>query len=116
MSRLLHYDEVAANLTLFLIAGYETSSTALAYSSYILAKEPLIQKKLQDEIDRSLENDNEYDRVHNIIYLDWFISEVLRMFPIAPRAMSRECNTTSIVCGHIVEQGNLYTTTIINAY
>ncbi len=47
---------------------------------------------------------NEYDRVHNLKYLDWFIEKVLRMFPIAPQANSRECNMTTTICGHIIEK------------
>ncbi len=109
MLKELHYEEVVANIFLFMIAGYETTSTALAYCTYILAREPLIQKKLQTEIDLKLgnEDDNEYDQVHNIVYLDWFIREVLRMFPVAPQAISRVCNTTTTVCGHIIEKGQI---------
>jgi thromboxane-A synthase len=99
---------VPSNILLFLVAGYETTSTALAYSSYILAKEPHIQKRLQEEIDQNITNGNEYDQVQKSVYLDWFIREVLRMFPIAPRAMSRECNTTSIICGQTVERGRYH--------
>ena len=48
----LHFDEVGSNIMLLLVAGYETTSTALTYSSYVLAREPHIQKKLQEELDR----------------------------------------------------------------
>jgi cytochrome P450 len=109
MSKELHYDEVVANILLFMIAGYETTSTVLTYCTYVLAREPLIQKKLQAEIDLHPVNkgDNEYDLVHNIVYLDWFIREVLRMFPTAPQAISRICNTTTTVHGHIIEEGSV---------
>ncbi|CAF3792025.1 unnamed protein product [Rotaria sp. Silwood1] len=105
MSKLIHYDEVSHNMLSLMIAGYETTATTLAYSTYVLAKEPLVQKKLQDEIDNYDENKNEYDQVHNMIYLDWFIREVLRMFPAAPQATTRECNTTTVVCGHTIDEG-----------
>ncbi|CAF5047433.1 unnamed protein product, partial [Rotaria sp. Silwood1] len=107
MSKFLHYDEVCANTMLFLVAGYETTATALAHSAYILAKEPLVQKKLQDEINQHEQNNNEYDQLKNMKYLDWFVCEILRMFPIAPRAMSRECNATTVVCGHTIEEGSV---------
>ena len=35
----------------FLLAGYETTSTALGLTAYILATHPEIQRKLQTEID-----------------------------------------------------------------
>ena len=109
MSKELHYDEVVANILLFMVAGYETTSTVLTYCTYVLAREPLIQKKLQTAIDHhpAKEDENEYDQVHNIIYLDWFVREVLRMFPTAPLATSRLCNTTTTVRGHTIEEGSL---------
>ena len=35
----------------FLVAGFETTATTLAYMSYYLALYPDVQSKLQDEID-----------------------------------------------------------------
>ena len=43
--------EVKHQSVLFLVAGYETTSTALSYVSYLLAIYPEIQQKLQQEID-----------------------------------------------------------------
>ena len=43
--------EVFANSIGFLIAGNETTSTALSYTSYLLALNPDVQEKLQSEID-----------------------------------------------------------------
>ena len=40
-----------ANCFIMLIAGYETTSTALGFASYELALNPDVQKKLQAEID-----------------------------------------------------------------
>lgn len=47
--------EVYANTVGFLIAGNETTSTTLAYTSYLLALNPDIQEKLQSEIDAYFE-------------------------------------------------------------
>ena len=38
------------NMILFMLAGYETTSSTLTYCSYILAKYPDEQHKLIDEI------------------------------------------------------------------
>ena len=40
-----------AQITLFLLAGYETTSTALGLTAYELALHPDVQEKLQQEID-----------------------------------------------------------------
>ena len=45
------FQEMQAQSFIFLTAGYETTSTALAFLSYELARHPDIQKKLQQEID-----------------------------------------------------------------
>jgi len=77
-----------------MIAGYETASTALAYVTHILATHPEEQKKLQDHIDTYLEKDTilDYDILNKMDYLDWFIRETLRMYPITPIIINRECS------------------------
>ena len=44
-------EEVVGNVRVLLLAGYETTANALAYTSYLLALNPDIQEKLQSEID-----------------------------------------------------------------
>ncbi len=109
MSKVLHADEVISNVFIFMIAGYETTSTALAYSTYVLAKMPEIQDKVVEEIDQNnWDNINEeaaYEPAANLSYLDLFVREVLRMYPITVKGMTRECNTTTTVCGHTIEKG-----------
>jgi cytochrome P450 len=109
MSKVLHSDEVVSNVFIFMIAGYETTSTALAYSTYILATRQDIQNRLVQEIDQNnyKEEEDDYDTVTNLTYLDLFVREVLRMYPVTIKAMTRECNATTTVCGHIVEEGLL---------
>lgn len=45
--------ELSAMCLLFLLAGYETTSTTLAYIMYEMAVNPEVQKKLQEEIDEN---------------------------------------------------------------
>ncbi len=87
------------NLVLFMLAGYETTSTTLSYSTYVLAKFQGEQQKLYEEIS-SCFNSNSDDADQNGVsisetinlellnkleYLDMFIKEVLRMYPIGNR-------------------------------
>ncbi len=78
-----------------MIAGYETTSTALSYATYILATHPEEQQKLQEHIDAHFDPETEdtmptYEIVSEMDYLDMFIRETLRMFPIAPTAITRQ--------------------------
>lgn len=49
--RLLTNEELVAQCLLFLLAGYETTSTTLAYIMYEMSVNPEAQKRLQEEID-----------------------------------------------------------------
>jgi len=42
--------EIKNNLILFMLAGYETTSTALQYCAYVLTRYPEEQQKLYEEI------------------------------------------------------------------
>ncbi len=67
------------------------------------------EDKLVEEIDQNnwkdINADDTYDKAMNLPYLDMFIREVLRMYPITTKALARECNTTTVVCGHTIEEG-----------
>ena len=77
------------NLILFMLAGYETTSTCLTYCTFVLANHPEEQIKLYEEIEANYpdqvlnDDDINYDKLQNMEYLDMFIKEVLRMYPIA---------------------------------
>jgi hypothetical protein len=110
-SKKLHAEEVGANMLLFMTAGYDSVSTALASCTYVLATESDIQGKLRAEIDEQKWNDDNqlnYDIVMNMTYMDMFVREVLRMYPIATAATKRECTTTTTVCGHEIEKGRYF--------
>ena len=45
-------EDIQAQSLVFLLAGYETSSTTLGFVCYHLAMDTHVQEKLRDEIDR----------------------------------------------------------------
>ena len=51
--------ELEDNAMLFLLAGFETTSTSLALMSYYLALHPEIQEKLRREVDEHFPDANE---------------------------------------------------------
>ena len=97
-------------------AGYETTSTALAYATYVLARNPEVFHKLQAEIDQLPLNDNDesdeeakkypdYDIVAQMPYMDIFVSEVLRMYPIANLGVERCAYEDTVVQGIKIDKG-----------
>lgn len=99
-------------MLLFMIAGYDSVSTALASCTYVLATKSDIQDKLRAEVDKQEWNEDDdqlnYDIVMNMTYMHMFVQEVLRMYPIATAATKRECTMTTIVCGQQVEKGHYF--------
>jgi hypothetical protein len=112
-SKKLHEEEVGANILLFMITGYDSVSTALASCTYVLATKNDIQEKLRAEINEQKWSDDKqlnYDIIMNMSYMDMFVREVLRMYPIAVAAIKRECNITTTVCGQEIEKGRYFPT------
>jgi cytochrome P450 len=109
MSKHLRYTEVIANAVLFMLAGFETTSNFLAYSTYALAKHPDIQERLRLEIDQQWKESEEldYEQVAEMTYMDMFIREVLRMYRVSGQSSSRQCNSATTVCGHQIDEGNV---------
>lgn len=68
--------EAAAQALVFILAGFETTSTSLSFTFYELAVNPDVQATLQKEIDAVLDkHDNKltYEAIMEMEYLDWVI-------------------------------------------
>ncbi|KAL5007480.1 hypothetical protein ScPMuIL_016286 [Solemya velum] len=75
-------DEIIASAVMFFLAGYEDAAAHLAFTTYAMATQPDIQRKLQVEIDNMPTWDRlDMDRVQCLPYLDMCMSESLRMYP-----------------------------------
>lgn len=99
--------ELLSNVFITLIAGFETTSTALAYCTHYLFTHPELQEKLYQEIKESkLTQFNIYDCLNNKLpYLDAFIRETLRLNPIVVQAVHRECAEDTIVGNYLIRKG-----------
>lgn len=70
-------DDLTAQALFFFFAGFETSSTMLCHMSNELAMNPDIQKRLQEEIDRTLKHCDgkiTYEALVKMKYLDMVLS------------------------------------------
>ncbi|KAJ7391626.1 Thromboxane-A synthase [Desmophyllum pertusum] len=100
-------DDIQAQSLVFLLAGYETSSTTLGFVCYHLASDTHVQDKLRDETDRMWPGDEEspsYDVLHKMDYLDMVINEALRMYPPG-FTLQRDCNETCTIKGVTIQNG-----------
>ena len=59
-------DEIVSHGVTFMVAGHETTGSALSYISYHLALYPTIQEKVQLEIDDYFENNPVRATIHII--------------------------------------------------
>lgn len=92
--KLFDFGNVFGTMMLFLLAGEDTLSSALCSSLYVLAKNPDIQGRLLKELSpHSHEETIPLEELDKIPYLEWFLKEVLRLYPPIP-AQVRYVNET----------------------
>lgn len=99
--RKLSMKEIAGQFILFIIAGYETTSSALQFITYELGKNKLIQDKVRKEIRECVCNtqDPTYEQIHNLKFISAVISEALRMYPslhFLTRRSSKACTVNGV--------------------
>ncbi|XP_057671009.1 cytochrome P450 9e2-like [Diorhabda carinulata] len=85
--------DIAAQAMIFFFAGFDTVSSLMSFMAYELALHPEIQKRLREEIEKTLEECNgnvTYSAILKMKYMDMVVSESLRKWPIAI-AIDRVC-------------------------
>jgi cytochrome P450 len=72
--------EILCQISTFLAAGHETTSSALTWCLYALSQSPLSQKRLRDAIHSICPSSPTIDEdIARLPYLDWVIRESLRV-------------------------------------
>ncbi|GMT18988.1 hypothetical protein PFISCL1PPCAC_10285, partial [Pristionchus fissidentatus] len=106
ITKALTLDEVIAQAVVFLLAGYDTTSNALSYTTWMLSRHPEIMKRCQEEIDDvCTEASISYEDCQNMRYLDAVCRETLRFYPLAARAIARTCMKDTTVGEYEIEKG-----------
>ena len=84
----LSRSEIINEVLLFLVAGYDTSSSALSSFIHLVSKHPQVQQKIKEELIKNNENKQlTLDQLDSLVYLDCVIKEVLRFCPPALSAV-----------------------------
>ncbi|XP_033370653.1 thromboxane-A synthase isoform X4 [Parus major] len=106
-------DEIAGQAFLFLIAGYETTTSTLSFATYLLATNPECQEKVLREVDEFFAKHMvpDYQNVQELPYLDMVIAETLRMYPPAFR-FTREAAKDCVVLGQHIPAGAVIETAV----
>lgn len=103
--RRLTDDEILANAVTFLLAGYDTTATALTWLAYCLATNLDVEEKLITEIDSELGGKKpSYDAVFKLQYLDMVLSETLRLYSPVTRS-NRQVVRDTVICGKKIPGG-----------
>ncbi|KAJ6487823.1 cytochrome P450 [Mycena sanguinolenta] len=80
----ISHEEVAAQINVLLLAGYETTSISLTWALIELARNPAMQTKLRDELLQSGQNPTWEELTNHGSFLDAFTCETLRVHPALP--------------------------------
>ncbi|KAH8236984.1 hypothetical protein KR038_001975 [Drosophila bunnanda] len=106
----LNVGELAAQVFVFYVAGFETSSSTMSYCLYELAQNQDIQDRMRNEINTVLEEHDgqlTYESIKAMRYLDQVISETLRLYTLVPH-LERKALKDYVVPGNskfVIEKG-----------
>ncbi|RYP50574.1 hypothetical protein DL769_010934 [Monosporascus sp. CRB-8-3] len=101
-------EEIEVNAILLIIAGSETTATALSGATYFLATHPQVLAKLTDEVRSSFQSEDEID-LHSVAKLRYMLAvldETMRIYPPVPSASPRLVTPGGdTICGEFVPDG-----------
>ncbi|KFM68072.1 Cytochrome P450 3A13, partial [Stegodyphus mimosarum] len=83
--------EIKSNALVVFLAGYETTSSALAFAFHFLVKHPEFQKRIQAEIDHLIKTEGElnYYTVTSLQQIERVLLETMRLYPPAANFVNR---------------------------
>lgn len=112
--RALSDEAIRDHLLTLLIAGHETSSTALAWAFYELARHPEIRHALLESI-AELGPDPDADALGRLAPLEAFVRECLRFHPIVPEFF-RTVRHSYPLAGYEIPEGVILAASILSIH
>jgi cytochrome P450 len=96
--------ELRDELMTLLVAGHETTATAMAWAFYWIHYLPAVRERLLAELD-SLDSDPDSEAIARLPYLGAVCSETLRIYPVALIASPRVARQRVRIVGRDYEAG-----------
>ncbi len=89
--------EASDEIVTFVLAGHETTATALTWASYLLAQHPEVSGRMEAEVDAVLGNRRlVFDDLPNLRYTSAVLMETMRLYPPAPMFGRRACEEVKL--------------------
>eukprot|EP00803_Ostreobium_quekettii_P009904 evm.model.scf_51.15 EVM.evm.TU.scf_51.15 scf_51:142967-148763(-) len=89
-------------------AGHETTATTTATTIYLISKNPRVEAKVVEELDRVLGGrPATYDDIPNLTYLTQCVREMLRIYPVIPIFPRVAAEDDILPSGHVVNKGDV---------
>jgi cytochrome P450 len=99
--------EIRDQILIFLLAGHETTSTALTFTCHLLGRHPEIQRRVHDEVDEVLAGRTPTtDDVPKLAYTTMVVKEAMRLYPPA-YAIGRLATAGDRICGYDIPAGGI---------
>jgi cytochrome P450 len=97
--------EVRDQVLIFLLAGHETTSTALTYALHLLGRHPEAQRRVRAEV-ATVAGDGTVTAQHAaaLPYTTMVLKETMRLYPSAP-LLGRQAVEDDQVCGYRIPAG-----------
>ena len=96
--------ELRDELMTLLLAGYETTATAMSWGLYWIYQQPQVREKLLQELDTLGENPDPIS-ISRLPYLTAVCNETLRIYPVALATFVREVQEPVELLGYPIEPG-----------
>ncbi|CDS14232.1 hypothetical protein LRAMOSA06402 [Lichtheimia ramosa] len=114
-------EELRSNICVFFLAGHDTTSNAISYAVYHLAKNPDLQQKAREEVLRALGDSSEdvlptLDQIKEMTYINQIIKETLRINPPATGIVPRRVEEDTELCGVFLPKGTHITLDIFEIH
>ncbi|CAF0956763.1 unnamed protein product [Adineta steineri] len=114
----LSSNEMFDEISMSILAGFETTSTALSWFIFYMSKYPNIQCKIKNELKQYGLTSNTsltQEKLDQLIYVDCVTKEVLRFAPIAA-GIVREAISDDIIDGIEINKGDVFLIAIQNLH